>query len=421
MNVTVTPSLLRGAIVPPASKSQGHRLIIAAALAAGTSVLTSLSDSQDISATLRCMEALGANYQWETVQDEGRDAGDAAPSRALRITGVPGKSAAAHESLDCGESGSTLRFLIPIALALAGGGTFRGRGRLMQRPQTPYFEIFREKGIAFSRQDDTLIIKGTLTPGQYRLRGDVSSQFITGLLFALPLLDGDSEITLTTALESSGYIHMTIDALSAFGVTAEPTGTGWYVPGNQRYRAADAAAEADYSQAAFFYAAKGMGNPLTIAGMDPSSHQGDRVIVEYEALLDGPGEVVLDVRECPDLVPALAARAALRDGETTRIVNAGRLRLKESDRLASVTAVLNAMGADVREEPEGLTICGRADLRGGVTVDSWNDHRIAMMAAVAATRCRAPVTITGAECVRKSYPTFWEDLKALGGILEETE
>ena len=405
MKVTITPAPLQGSITPPPSKSQAHRVIIAAALASGESLLRNLSPSQDITATLGAMEALGARFQWE--------------GSTVRIQGI--RPSGACGPMDCGESGSTLRFLIPIALAVAGGGTFRGHGRLMQRPQEPYFAIFREKGIAFSQRDDTLKVRGRLTPGVYTLPGNVSSQFITGLLYALPLLEGDSQIRLTTALESSGYVDMTLDALGQFGVTAIPTASGWHIPGKQRYHSREAAVEADYSQAAFFYAAAGLGNPLTVTGMNPRSHQGDRIVLDYEALLDGPGSVTLDVRSCPDLVPALAARAALRQGAVTHIVNAGRLRIKESDRLSAVTEVLCALGAKVTEEPEGLLIHGVSSLAGGVTVDSWNDHRIAMMAAVAASRATAPVTITNAQCVRKSYPEFWGDYAALGGNLEVSE
>lgn len=407
MQVTISPRRLSGAVTPPPSKSQAHRVIIAAALAEGESLIRKLSPSQDITATLACMTSLGAEVRW---------AGD-----AVCIRGIGGGTAPEMPELDCGESGSTLRFLMPIALAKAGGGVFLGRGRLMERPQEPYFEIFRKKGIAFSRGDGTLRIEGTLRPGSYLLPGNVSSQFVTGLLYALPLLDGDSKIILTTELESSGYIDMTMDVLRQFGVTAERTAGGWHIPGRQRFEARDAEVEADYSQAAFFYAAKGMGNDVTVTGMNPASQQGDKIMLDYEARLDGRGPAELDVRDCPDLVPALAARAALREGEITHIAHAGRLRIKESDRLASVAAVLTAMGAEIAEEPEGLLIRGKGSLPGGVTVDSWNDHRIAMMAAVAASRCESPVTITGAECVRKSYPTFWNDYRLLGGRLEETE
>ena len=406
MNVTISPKLLSGTICPPASKSQAHRLIIAAALAEGESIISHVNNSQDITATLRCMEALGAKAHW-------------LDDTTVSVTGIPTLGIPPKGELDCGESGSTLRFLIPVALAAAGAGTFRGHGRLMERPQEPYFEIFREKGISWQKGEGTLTVSGHLTPGTYRLRGDVSSQFITGLLYALPLLEGDSEIVLTSALESSGYIDMTVEALRHFGVTVTRTKSGWHVPGNQKYIPADGAVEADFSQSGFFYAMAGMGNDLNITGMNPNSAQGDRIVIPYTEKLNGPGEVTLDVRECPDLVPPLAARAALRHGETTHIVNAGRLRIKESDRLASVTQVLNALGGDIEEHPDSLTIHGKSTLSGGVTVDSWNDHRIAMMAAIAATRCRKKVTIIGAECVKKSYPTFWQDYAMLGGEITE--
>ena len=405
MNVTIWPGKLAGTIVPPSSKSQGHRYVIAAALAAGESVIGNLSFSEDIEATLRCMETLGAIVKRQM---------DGATLRG-------GPCPAEIPVLDCGESGFTLRFLMPVVLALAGGGVFRGRGRLMQRPQEPYFAIFRKKGIAFSAEGDTLTIKGRLTPDVFELPGNVSSQFITGLMYALPLLDGDSEIRLTSPLESAGYVDMTRDALKTFGVEICDIPGGWEIPGRQRYCPAKVSVEADWSQGAFFLAALGLGHDLTIKGLNSSSCQGDRIILDYEKKLDGAGTVELNVRNCPDLVPALAARAALRDGEITRIENASRLRLKESDRLAAVTDVLRTMGAGVTEEPERLTILGRNRLRGGVTVDSWNDHRIAMMAAVAALSCEAPVTVAGAECVRKSYPGFWNDLKGLGAVLEVSE
>ena len=390
MNVTITPGLLRGAITPPPSKSQAHRLLIAAALADGESRIEHLADSQDIQATRRCMAALKA------------------PGEDLPV-------------LDCGESGSTLRFLIPVALALRGGGRFTGRGRLMERPQKPYFDLFDEKGIAYRQEDGVLTVQGRLTPGTFALPGDVSSQFVTGLLYALPLLEGDSRITLTTPLESRGYVDMTLEALERFGIRAEcPDGRTLRVPGGQTYRPCRAAVESDYSQAAFYYAANGLGGQVEILGLNPRSAQGDRCIVPYHMQLCGPGEAELDVSQCPDLVPPLASHAALRQG-ITRIVNAARLRIKESDRLTAVTQVLTALGADVVEGADRLTITGQPEgLAGGVTVDSHNDHRIAMMAAIAATRCAAPVTIIGAECVAKSYPDFWEDYERLGGQIQRS-
>ena len=364
--------------------------LAAACMADGESRIEHLAASQDIQATRRCMAALKA------------------PGEDLPV-------------LDCGESGSTLRFLIPVALALRGGGRFTGRGRLMERPQKPYFDLFDEKGIAYRQEDGVLTVQGRLTPGTFALPGDVSSQFVTGLLYALPLLEGDSRITLTTPLESRGYVDMTLEALERFGIRAEcPDGRTLRVPGGQTYRPCRAAVESDYSQAAFYYAANGLGGQVEILGLNPRSAQGDRCIVPYHMQLCGPGEAELDVSQCPDLVPPLAAHAALRQG-ITRIVNAARLRIKESDRLTAVTQVLTALGADVVEGADRLTITGQPEgLAGGVTVDSHNDHRIAMMAAIAATRCAAPVTIIGAECVAKSYPDFWEDYERLGGQIQRS-
>ena len=262
-----------------------------------------------------------------------------------------------------------------------------------------------------------LAVSGRLTSGDYRLSGNVSSQFVTGLLYALPLLEGDSRIILTTPLESRDYVEMTVDALGRFGVECRwENEQTMFVTGGQTYRATEAAVEADWSQAAFFYAALGLGNKLDIRGLNACSLQGDMRIVPYYLKLDQSGDVELDVSQCPDLVPPLAAHAALRCG-TTRIVRAARLRMKESDRLSSVTKTLTAMGASIEEHADSLTIRGLERLRGGVTVDCCGDHRIAMMAAIAATRCEESVTLTGAECVAKSYPNFWDEYQRLGGKL----
>ncbi|MDY4105843.1 MAG: 3-phosphoshikimate 1-carboxyvinyltransferase [Oscillospiraceae bacterium] len=409
MEVTITPGRLTGTITPPPSKSQAHRLLIAAALARGTSMVSHVAFSQDILATLSCLEQLGA--RWEQTDDQ-----------TIRMTGIPGRSSGELPRFDCGESGSTLRFLIPVALALAGGGVFTGHGRLMERPQKPYFDLFTEKGIAYAQKDGVLTVRGTLTPGEYALPGNVSSQFFTGLLYALPLLEGDSTLRVTTELESRSYIDMTLDALCGCGITVreEPGEFPVFrIPGGQTYQVTERTVEADWSQAGFWYAARGIGNDVTVTGMNPDSVQGDRETAAFYERLSRPGDAVLDVADCPDLVPPMAALAALRGvGNTTGIVNAQRLRIKESDRLATVTQVLTALGADMEELPDGLTIYGRDSLPGGVTVSAHNDHRIAMMAAVAATKCEQPVTITGAECVRKSYPNFWDDFKALGGRTE---
>jgi 3-phosphoshikimate 1-carboxyvinyltransferase len=389
MKLTITPGKLSGTVTPPPSKSQAHRLLICAALAGEGSVIHNLADSQDIRATRRCLAELTTNR---------------------RTT----------PELDCGESGSTLRFLIPIALALRGGGVFTGQGRLMERPQKPYFDLFDEKGIRYERKDNVLTVEGRLTPGEYRLPGNVSSQFFTGLLLALPLLDGPSAIIPTTPLESEGYIGMTLDAMHEFGIDIATTRSlppHYLISGGQKYRGAEATVEGDWSQAAFWYAANCLGCTVDVRGVSQYSTQGDRVIESCCLELSQPGDTEIDMSGCPDLAPPVAAAAAVRQG-TTRLVNAGRLRIKESDRLAAITAALNALGARVTEHPDSLTIYGRDSLAGG-TVDCCNDHRIAMMAAIAATCCREPVTLLGAECVAKSYPDFWDVYRMLGGIIHE--
>ena len=401
MNVTIQPRLLKGNITPPASKSQGHRALLAAALAQGESVLAGLTPSRDIEATISCVCTLGAQVRWE--------------ADGVHVAGRGSKpGVCSGQTYDCGESGSTLRFLIPITLALTGGGSFIGHGRLMERPLQPYFDIFKQKDIYYAQADGRAGLEGTLTPGDYSLPGNVSSQFITGLLFALPLLDGDSRLLLTTPLESEGYVDMTLEVLEQFGIRVIREDNGFLVPGGQSYQSRDVRIESDWSQAAFWYAARALGSEIAIDGLNAASAQGDRVIAAQFEQLTAPGEVELDMSQCPDLVPALAAMAAVRRG-TTRIVNAARLRIKESDRLAAVTDVLSRLGADVSEQEDGLTIVGKTALVGGVCVDSHNDHRIAMMAAVAATRCQGPVTVENAGCVAKSYPSFWEDYETLGG------
>ena len=403
MDIRIRPVPLHGAVTPPPSKSQAHRLILCAALAEGRSIIRNLAFSQDIRATLGCVSALGASW---TEQESG----------VIAVDGIGGREySGALPHLDCGESGSTLRFLIPIALAVAGGAEFSGRGRLMQRPQKPYFDLFDRMGIKYEQKDDRLRVEGRLSAGEYRLPGNVSSQFFTGLLYALPLLEGQSRIIPTTALESEDYIRMTIQAQKLAGLSVEELPGGGYAVQGQCYRPMDVAVEADWSQAGFWYAAKNLGSDLTIRGMDEQSLQGDRRIAEFAELLNREGDREIDVSQCPDLVPPLAAMAALRRGDC-RITGAARLRIKESDRLAAVTAALNAMGARVEEFPEELLIHGVSSLKGGAVIDCCNDHRIAMMCAVAATRSVGGETVLqGAECVRKSYPDFWQVYRALGG------
>ncbi len=410
MTLTITPAGLSGRVVPPPSKSQAHRFLIAAALAEGVSRVSNVALSQDIRATLACLEELGAEIALE---------GDVAQVRGMGANAMSPLRRMALPRLDCGESGSTLRFLIPLALAVRGGGVFTGRGRLMERPQGPYEVLLADKGIAWTRGAGTLSVQGRLAPGRYALPGDVSSQFFTGLLYALPLLDGPSVLLPTSPLESEGYVRLTLDALARFGVefpAALSLPPQWHIPGGLTYRPAQVAVEADWSQAAFWYVAQALGSPVEVAGMDPASLQGDGVILSLLDTLARPGDAALDVSQCPDLVPPLAAMAALRPGGTTRLERAGRLRMKESDRLSAVAAALNALGGQVTEGEDFLEFHGVDALAGGAA-DARNDHRIAMMVAVAATRSRGDVTLTGAESVAKSYPDFWQEYQRLGGKL----
>lgn len=383
MDITITPARLSGEITPPPSKSQAHRLLMAACLSGNQCTIENLAYSQDIMATQHCMKALVSK-------------GNPLPL------------------LDCGESGSTLRFLMPISLTLGEGGRFVGHGRLMDRPQEPYFEIFDRQGVSYQRDGDVLTLKGKLSAGEFSLAGNISSQFITGLLFALPLLEGDSTIILTTDLESVGYVDMTMAVLEEFGIKISYDGNRTFtIPGGQTYQGKDCAVEPDWSQAGFWYSATGVGNDVTVTGMNHNSSQGDRAMHQWAEELSGEGEVTLDISQCPDLAPPLAAYAALRTG-TTHLINASRLRIKESDRLEAIADVLTILGVTTKEEADSLTIQGQPTLSGG-TVSSHNDHRIAMMAAILATKATAPVTVLGAHCVSKSYPNFWENYEALGG------
>lgn len=386
MDLQLIPTRLAGTVTPPESKSMAHRVLLASMLAGLPPAPPAPGDSQDIQATRRCIAALQAS----------------AP-HTLPL-------------LDCGESGSTLRFLIPIALALRGGGRFTGHGRLMERPQQPYFDLFEEKGIAFRQEAGVLTVEGRLTPGTYALSGQVSSQFVTGLLYALPLLDDPSDIQMTSPLESRGYVDMTLETLRQFHIQVENHRYEHFsVPGGQIYRGTPLPVEADWSQAAFWYAANFLENRVELQGLNPRSAQGDMVISQLYWTLARPGDTEIDIADCPDLLPPLAVMAAARHG-VTRFTHAARLRMKESDRLSTVHRLLAALGIAAEEGHDSLTVYGSGQFTGG-TVDGAGDHRIVMAAAIAATACTSPVTILGAEAVQKSYPGFWEEYKRLGGTV----
>ncbi|MDR2753610.1 MAG: 3-phosphoshikimate 1-carboxyvinyltransferase [Oscillospiraceae bacterium] len=377
--MTLTPGCLQGKIAAIPSKSDLHRIAIASSLA-GQDCGAVPEISEDIGATKAALQAIFSE----------------------KMTTV-----------DCKESGSTLRFLLPVAAALAKSCTFTGTGRLPARPLQPLLGLLRAHGCAIDAERLPLQIGGRLLPGRFALPGNISSQFVTGLLFALPLLPDGSEIALTSPLESRGYVDMTLRTLACFSIVIEKTPQGFFVPGGQCYlppASALLAPEGDWSNAAFWLAANALGSDVTVANLDRESAQPDRVV---ERLFAQSGDLVLDAAACPDLVPIAAVVMALTPGVHT-IQNAARLRLKESDRLAAMAQNLNTLGAEATELPDGLRIRGSNHLRGGV-VESHNDHRIAMAMAIAALRCDGPVLLRGAQAVAKSYPGFWEDYNRLKG------
>ncbi|MEE5992628.1 MAG: 3-phosphoshikimate 1-carboxyvinyltransferase [Oscillospiraceae bacterium] len=405
MDLLLQPSQLSGVVNIPASKSMAHRAIICAALCKGIPYVDNVTFSKDIDATLSAVKAFGVDYQ--IIENQ------------IAFSGMrPVKECV----VDCCESGSTLRFLIPVAAALGIKTTFIGQGRLPERPITPYIRELSQKGIHFDYNNTMpFTIEGKLQSGTYHLEGDISSQFVTGLLLALPLLEGDSEIILTSPLQSKPYADMTIDVMKKYGVFVDETEKGYYIKGNQEYQAAynlqDVSIEGDFSQAAFFYVANAIGNNVTLQNIPENSVQGDRKIVEIlrDMWYTEKEEIfTIHAEDIPDLVPILAVSANFAPC-TTKIVGAERLRIKESDRLVTTADMLNQLGGNVQVNPDGLTIQPTGTLHGG-TVNSAGDHRIAMCTAIAATRSKKPITLLGAECVTKSYPAFWEDYQKLGGI-----
>ena len=415
---TIQPAKLKGSVKVPPSKSMAHRAILCAALANGQSTVSNIDFSDDILATMDAMQALGAK-----IEKKGN---------SLEICGIGPKSERQkNRRIDCKESGSTLRFLIPVALCFEGGTQFVGRGNLGKRPLNVYTEIFDEQGIAYKAEGPLLdfTVSGRLKPGKFKLRGDVSSQFITGLLYALPLLEADSEIEITTHLESKNYIDLTLSALKDFGIHVENRAYKTFlVPGNQTYKAGNYRVEGDFSQAAFFLCADALGSSVEVQDLAQDSLQGDRAVLEILQRMgaevsrretglccraDALSATEIDASQCPDIIPVVAVVAALCKG-TARIYNAGRLRIKECDRLHAICSELTKLGAQMTEQQDSILICGVDNFTGG-TVWSHKDHRIAMMLAIAATRAQKTVTIEDWECVSKSYPHFFEDYAMLGG------
>lgn len=410
MNCLIEPGLLQGTVSIPASKSAAHRALICAGLSKGKSVLKNVSDSEDITATIGALQQMGAQICRE--------------GSTVTITGI--QAPPEHPvTLDCGESGSTLRFLLPVAAALGLTCTITGRGRLPHRPLDAYLRELPKKGVSIQpEQPDAVLplhMSGKLQSGTFQLEGHVSSQYLTGLLLALPLLEGDSRLELTSPLESAPYVDMTMQLLRQAGIRAEQTPEGYSISGGGTYQPLSLSIEGDYSQAAFFLTANALGSNVRVEGLMEQSCQGDRKIVEILRELCYTKEntiasgLSVHAADIPDLVPVLTVLACLC-GKPSRIYGAKRLRLKESDRLAATADALNAIGGRVIQTADGLEIQPIPAFTGG-TAQSFGDHRIAMSLAIAATRSTAPVTICGAEAVRKSYPAFWSDYQKLGGTV----
>lgn len=413
MDIRISPAPLGGCLTAIPSKSDAHRLIICAALADRETELFLTSSSRDIDATCACMRALGAGIE----------------RRDDRICIRPIRTVPAQPLLDCEESGSTLRFLLPLAAALCDQVSFTGRGRLPERPLRELTDVMSRHGVSFSAEKLPFCTQGRLQPGEYIIPGNVSSQYITGLLLAAAAMQCDCRIRLSSPLESAAYVDISLHALARFGVKAKVLSDGWFLPGGQSLSSSGSLrVEGDWSNAAFPLVAGLIGSGVTLSGLDLDSPQGDKAIVavlkNFGASITVSGDRVtaapsrlqgctVDMREIPDALPALAVAAAYAEGET-RFINAGRLRLKESDRLSAVAALLHSLGAEAEEQPEALIVRGGRPLSGG-RVDGFGDHRIVMAAAVAASAAGGEVTITGAQAVEKSYPAFFEHFNSLGG------
>ena len=407
-SITFSPGERSGSVQIPSSKSAAHRLLICAALGERKTKLSIDGFSKDILATAACLNALGAGIE----------------QGAGTMTVVPVGKPIHGGTLPCGESGSTLRFLLPVAGALGVAGTFHMEGRLPERPMRVYEDLLCAHGMSIRREGECLHFGGQLQSGEYRLPGDVSSQYFSGLLMALPLIEGDSKVIAEGKLESADYIRMTEDAVSCAGVHFERHSQQWTIPGSQHFSLPGFLhAEGDWSNAAFFLCMGALSESgVSVRGLNLESSQGDMAVLDilkrfgaivetdFDSVTVRCGElrpVTIDASPIPDLIPVLSVLACAAQGDT-QIINAARLRMKESDRLQSTAKLIRDLGGSVEELPEGLIIHGRGSLTGGI-VDPCSDHRIAMSAAVAACMCRESVTVTGANCVEKSYPAFWDD------------
>lgn len=414
MNMKITPHRLCGSVRIPPSKSAAHRNLICAALSKGESVISPFCTSVDIKATAAALRALGAEITESEI------------GYKTKMGETPEKA-----EIDFFESGSTARFLMPIAAALGIDATMTGRGRLPERPMKVLCDLLREHGVEVSADNLPITISGKMTAGVFALPGNISSQYITGIMLAAPLMEGETEIILTTPLQSVGYIDMTISTMARFGITVETTEKGWRIPAGQSYKPCDTVTEGDWSTAAFFMSAAAIGGDIRISGLDFASRQGDMaaldvfaafgadITLEDNVLHIKKGDlrgITVNAADIPDMVPAIAATAAFASGKTV-IKNAERLRIKESDRIKTTVAALHALGVEAAETADGMEIYG-GGTKGG-KVDGANDHRIVMAFSVAAAYAEGESIVTDAEASSKSYPEFFESFNRLEGIANE--
>ena len=445
MDIKIKPSKLSGNVVIPPSKSFAHRALICAALSEGKSIVRNIELSDDIRATLEALEELGATSKIENM--------------SIEIEGIQIMNNDVHDInnnihnmnnnmhiINCNESGSTLRFMIPIAAALGYRCRFEMSGNLGKRPLDVYYDIFDKNGIKYKKGENYLEIDGNLNAGEYDIPGNISSQFITGMLFALSMLEEDSLLKITDKIESKSYIDITLQCLKDFGIEIENNNYRKFrIKGNQKYKCRKEkqgynkyTVEGDFSQGAFFLCADAIGNDVNIKGLRRDSIQGDKATLDIlermgcERIYNESNDIkmkvnslnstVIDATDCPDIIPVLSVCAAFANG-TTEIINAKRLRIKECDRLSAINEELSKLGASIEEKEDSLIIHGNGNkkLKGGCEVWSHKDHRICMMLSIASTICEEDIIIKDAECISKSYPRFFEDFEKIGGCIEVIE
>ncbi len=403
--IKFTPSRLEGNVNAPSSKSITHRAILCSALAKGQSIINNVNFSNDIYATIEAVKTLGAKVEIN--------------ENKLIINGISENNQLTTPEIYSNESASTLRFIIPIAMLFCENAVFTAEKGLVKRPLDVYFEIFKKQMITYKYENDDLHISGKLKSDDFYVDGGISSQFVTGLLFATPLLNGNSTINIVGELQSKSYVDLTLDTLKSFGIEIENQNyTKFIVKGNQEYISTTYTVEGDYSQTSVFEIANYLGHNINILNTNPKSLQGDAVIIENINKFELEQDIIIDGSNCPDIVPIMALGACFRKHKTS-FINIERLRIKECDRLLATYEVLTKLGASVKVTGKSLVVDGNASFNGDTVIDSYNDHRIAMLITIASTMCKNPITLTNPSCINKSYPDFYEVFKFLGGEINE--